>query len=193
LVLGIAGGLQPVNYNLQNLNLNGGSTLKIIGPVTMTLASGFNGNGAIGASNNPAWLQLQLANGGFTLNGGCALYGQVLAPNGTVIVNGNSKLVGTSISDQFILNGGGMVQWSGSAMPANQPPMATAQSVTLAENASTNIMLTGSDPQGRTLTFTLLTQPAYGTLSGTPPNLTYSRRQIISAAMPSLQSEQRVA
>src|SRR6185312_6795656 len=50
---------------------------------------------------------------------------------------------------------------------------ATAQNITLAENSSTNITLTGTDPQGGTLSFTLLTTPAHGTVSGTPPSVTY--------------------
>jgi hypothetical protein len=173
LVLGVAGGLQAVNYNLQNLNLNGSSILKIIGPVVLTVANGFTANGTVGASNNPAWLQLQVASGGFTLNGGCTVGGLVLAPNGTVIINGNSTLVGTSASDQFILNGGGVVRWGGSSTQPNQPPVATPQSITLAENSSANITLTGSEPQGRTLTFSLLTLPAHGTVSSTPPSVTY--------------------
>ncbi|MGA2853924.1 MAG: Ig-like domain-containing protein, partial [Verrucomicrobiota bacterium] len=173
LVLGVVGGLQAVNYNLQNLNLNGNSTLKIVGPVVLTVANGFTANGTVGSSNNPTWLQLQVSSGGFTLNGGCTVYGLVLAPNGMVIVNGNSTLVGTSASDQFTLNGGGLVRWGGSSTQTNQPPVAAPQSITLAENSSTNITLTGSDSQGRTLTFTLLTLPAHGTVSGTPPNVTY--------------------
>ena len=36
-----------------------------------------------------------------------------------------------------------------------------------------NITLTGNDPEGATLTFTVLTQPAHGTLTGTPPVLVY--------------------
>ena len=172
-VLGVAGGVQAVNYNLQNLNLNGNPTLKVVGPVVLTVANGFTANGTVGASNNPAWLQLQVAGGDFTLNGGCTIYGLVLAPNGTVIVNGNSTLVGTSASDQFTLNGGGVVRWGGSSTQTNQPPVAMPQSITLAENSSTSITLTGSDPQGRTLTFTLLTLPTHGTVSGTPPNMTY--------------------
>jgi RHS repeat-associated protein len=172
-VLGVAGGLQVVNYNLQNLNLNGSSTLKVVGPVVLTVANGFTANGTVGASNNPAWLQLQVASGGFTLNSGCTVYGLVLAPNGTVIVNGNSTLVGTSASDQFTLNSGGLVRWGGSSTQTNPPPVATPRSITLAENSSTNITLTGSDPQGRTLTFTLLTLPTHGTVSGTPPSVTY--------------------
>ena len=173
LVLGVAGGLQAVNYNLQNMNLNGNSTLKIVGPVVLTVANGFTANGTVGSSNNPTWLQLKVASGGFTLNGGCIVYGLVLAPNGTVIINGNSTLVGTSASDQFILNGGGLVRWGGSATQTNQPPVATAKSITLAENSSTNLTLTGTDPQGGTLSFTLLTTPTHGTLTGTPPSVTY--------------------
>ena len=172
-VLGVAGGFQAVNYGLQNLNLNGSSTLKIVGPVVLTVANGFTANGTVGASNNPAWLQLQVAGGGFTLNGGCTVYGLVLAPKGTVIVNGNSTLVGTSASDQFILNGGGRVRWGGLSTSTNPPPVATPQSITLAENSSTNITLAGTEPQGRTLTFSLLTLPAHGTVSGTPPGVTY--------------------
>ena len=172
-VLGVAGGLQAVNYNLQNLNLNGSSTLKVVGSVILTVANGFTANGTVDASNNPAWLQLQVASGGFTLNGGCTVYGLVLAPNGTVIVNGNSTLVGTSASDQFILNGGGLVRWGGSSTQMNQPPVATAQSITLAENSSTNITLAGSDPQERTLTVSLLTLPSHGTVNGTPPIVIY--------------------
>jgi hypothetical protein len=54
------------------------------------------------------------------------------------------------------------------------PPVATSQTVTLEENGTANLTLTGSDPQDWTLTYTVLTQPTNGTLSGTPPNLTYS-------------------
>jgi len=173
LVLGVAGGLQAGNYNLQNLNLNGSSKVKVVGPVVLTVANGFTANGSVGASNNPAWLQIRVASGGLTLNGGCTVHGLVVAPNGTVIVNGNSMLVGTSASDQFILNGGGVVRWAGSSPQTIQPPVATNQTITLAENSSINITLTGYDPQELALTFSVLTQPAHGTLSGTPPGMTY--------------------
>jgi RHS repeat-associated protein len=138
LVLGVTNGVQAVSYNLQNLNLNGCSTLKIVGPVVLTLAHGFTANGMVGASNNPAWLQLQVACGGFTLNGGCTVYGLVLAPNGTVIVNGNSTLVGTSASDQFILNGCGLVRWGGTSASTNQPPVIVTQPVSQTVCAGTS-------------------------------------------------------
>jgi hypothetical protein len=56
----------------------------------------------------------------------------------------------------------------------NRAPTALAQSVTLQEDSSTAITLTGTDPDGDFLTFVVLTSPTHGTLSGFAPNLTYS-------------------
>lgn len=55
----------------------------------------------------------------------------------------------------------------------NQAPTANAQSVSLSKNTSKSITLTGSDPESQSLTFTVLTNPTHGTLSGTVPNLSY--------------------
>jgi hypothetical protein len=56
----------------------------------------------------------------------------------------------------------------------NHPPVANNQSVTVSQNTSTAITLTGSDPDGNALTFTILSGPTHGSLSGTPPNVTYT-------------------
>ena len=176
LILGVTGAVQAVSYNLQNLNLNSGSSLQIVGPVVLTVANGFSANGVLGTANNPAWLQLQVASGGLTLNSGCTIYGSVLAPNGTVSVNGSSTLVGVSASEQFTLNSGGLVRWSGASTQTNQVyylPTAFAQSLTNLENTALPVTLTGSDPQGYALTYSVLTSPAHGTLTGTTPSLTY--------------------
>src|SRR5207237_1438533 len=58
--------------------------------------------------------------------------------------------------------------------PVNDPPVANAQSVTTAEDTAAPIVLTGSDVDGDALTFTIATQPAHGTLTGTAPNVTYT-------------------
>jgi rhamnogalacturonan endolyase len=81
-VFGVAGTTTPTVYNLQNLNLNGQCRLDIIGPVILTVANGFTANGMVGTTNHSSWLQLQIANGGFTLNGGCTVHGSVTAPGG---------------------------------------------------------------------------------------------------------------
>ncbi len=56
----------------------------------------------------------------------------------------------------------------------NHAPIANAQNVTVAENGSLAITLTGSDQENTALTFVVVTAPAHGTLSGTAPNLTYT-------------------
>ncbi|HEX8698372.1 MAG TPA: Ig-like domain-containing protein, partial [Myxococcaceae bacterium] len=58
--------------------------------------------------------------------------------------------------------------------PVNDAPVATPRSVTTNEDTAAAITLTGTDPENSALTFTVVTQPANGTLSGTAPNLTYT-------------------
>jgi len=55
--------------------------------------------------------------------------------------------------------------------PANSPPVADAQSVTTDEDTPVGITLTGSDPDGDVITYQVT---AHGTLTGTPPDLTYT-------------------
>lgn len=59
---------------------------------------------------------------------------------------------------------------------SNARPQATASAVTVAWNTGSVIPLAGSDPDGDPLGFTITRQPANGTLSGAPPNLTYTPR-----------------
>jgi len=54
-------------------------------------------------------------------------------------------------------------------------PVANAQSITINEDTSNNaITLTGSDVDADTLTYTVVTQPSHGTISGTAPSLSYT-------------------
>ncbi|MHB8134650.1 MAG: Ig-like domain-containing protein [Anaerolineaceae bacterium] len=55
----------------------------------------------------------------------------------------------------------------------NQPPVANNQSLTTNEDVDKALDLTGSDPEAQQLTYTVLTQPAHGSLIGTAPSLTY--------------------
>jgi hypothetical protein len=62
-----------------------------------------------------------------------------------------------------------------SVSPApNTTPVAIAQNVSMAEDASLGVMLAGTDGDGDTLTYTVVSQPAHGTLNGTAPNLSYA-------------------
>jgi len=169
--LGVAGATQSAIYNLQNLSLNGNSRLDVIGPVLLTVANGFSANGLVGTTNRSAWLQIQIANSGFTLNGGCTVHGSVTAPAGTVAINGNSCLIGSVQSDRFTLNGGGRVV---AGLAPNQAPVANAQNLSVAEENLLNLTLTGNDPEGAPLTFQVVAPPSHGGLSGTAPRLTYA-------------------
>jgi hypothetical protein len=55
----------------------------------------------------------------------------------------------------------------------NNRPVANGRIVVMAEDTSRSITLTGSDPEGQSLSYNLLTSPTNGTLSGVAPNLTY--------------------
>ncbi len=56
----------------------------------------------------------------------------------------------------------------------NDTPTANSQSVTLLDEVSKSITLTGSDPDGGLLTFSIVSPPSHGTLSGSAPNVTYT-------------------
>ena len=56
----------------------------------------------------------------------------------------------------------------------NDAPAAVGQSVVTDQNAPKTISLSGSDTENSSLTFSVLTEPGKGTLSGNAPNLTYT-------------------
>ena len=106
LILGEAGATTASVYNIQNLTVNGNGVLQVVGPVNVIVANGPSLNGNAGASANPQWLVLFVANAGVTLNGNVTFHGSIIAPKGQVIINSNSTVNGTIISDSLLLNGG---------------------------------------------------------------------------------------
>lgn len=64
----------------------------------------------------------------------------------------------------------------------NNNPVALSQSLTVGDDGSLNIILSGSDEDTEDpLAFVVLTQPNHGTLTGTAPNLTYTAKPPYSA------------
>jgi len=61
-----------------------------------------------------------------------------------------------------------------SSGPVNTPPTANNQSVATSQDTPTDITLTASDAEADPLTYSIVTQPSNGTLSGTAPNVTYT-------------------
>jgi Tol biopolymer transport system component len=58
--------------------------------------------------------------------------------------------------------------------PAGHPPIAQGDELSVAANVPRSFTLLATDPDGQALTFTIVTQPEHGTLSGTAPNLVYA-------------------
>ena len=60
------------------------------------------------------------------------------------------------------------------ALKPSTGPVALSQTVTTDQDTPVDITLTARSPQGFPLTYTVLTVPTHGTLSGSAPNLTYT-------------------
>ena len=56
----------------------------------------------------------------------------------------------------------------------NDAPLASAQSISLTRNNNAGITLSASDAEGDPITYTLVTSPTHGLVSGEVPNLLYS-------------------
>jgi hypothetical protein len=170
--LGISGSTTPATYHLQRLTLNGQARIDVVGPVVLTLANGLAANGTLGSADKPDWLDLRISSGGITLNGGCTIHAFVTAPapgSGTVIINGNSTLVGGLVADKLIVNGGGLLRLrkggGGDGDPVNTAPVAQNQSLSTAEDTALPVTLLASDADGDALTYLLESYPAHGTLA----------------------------
>lgn len=57
---------------------------------------------------------------------------------------------------------------------SNQPPVAHPQTLVTSVNTPMAITLTGTDPDGHTLTYAVMSHPANGNLTGSAPNLIYT-------------------
>ncbi len=62
----------------------------------------------------------------------------------------------------------------GNTGPVNQAPTADSQNVSLAIGEARDIGLTGRDPENSKLTYTIVTQPTSGTLTGIAPAIKYT-------------------
>ncbi len=57
--------------------------------------------------------------------------------------------------------------------PVNDPPMVDSQALTSGEDQGLEVVLSGADVEGSSLSFSLLSSPTNGMLHGSPPLLTY--------------------
>jgi autotransporter-associated beta strand protein len=109
LVLGVAGSGVPAVYHFQNLTLNSGASLQVVGPVVIVLNSGLATAAPMGAAAHPEWLEIRLANGGLSLAGSVTVHAVVAAPNGSVTLDENASLIGRVSADRLVINGNGLL------------------------------------------------------------------------------------
>ncbi len=137
-VLGVEGATVPSVYNLEELTLSGGSELRVVGPVKLTVKGDVTLTGSsIGAPEDPLRLTLQVAQGTVSVSGNAVLYAIVRNPQGLVSIPGNGRIRGTVTSDRLVVNGNGVLQIVYSDVappPVNRPPAVDAgpdQTITL--------------------------------------------------------------
>ena len=90
-------------------------------------------------------------------------------PNGT---SGNDTFQYSVTDGEFSATA--TVTISVNPVPVNNPPVATDSSFSVRTRRSKNFTLQASDPDGDPLTYTIVTTPTLGTLSGSAPNLTFT-------------------
>jgi hypothetical protein len=74
------------------------------------LKNGLSTSAAMGAAGHPEWLDLRIANGGLSLASNVTVHAVVVAPMGTVSLNGSATLNGRVMSDRLIINDGGLLE-----------------------------------------------------------------------------------
>lgn len=106
---------------------------------------------------------------GSTVVGSAALVGRIATINVPGITAGTHTYTAKYLGDG---NYGSQSFGTYTITATPAAPVANAQSVTVAYNTATAITLTASG--SGTLTYTVVSAPSHGTLSGTAPNLTYT-------------------
>jgi hypothetical protein len=116
---------------------------------------------------------------------GDSLTYQVFSPNGTVtgtpphvVYTPNPDLNGIDVVLYYVNDGYaggftyGMIEIT--VVPVNDPPTVNSYGVQSPEDSPINLVLAAWDIEGDAISFPIVTMPAHGVLSGTPPNVTYT-------------------
>jgi photosystem II stability/assembly factor-like uncharacterized protein len=165
--------VDPTNPNVVYASIFGGVYKSVNGGASWTNSSSGLGSGAVNAllidpaqpnvvyAGNSTFGVYKSVNAGATWT---ALPSDGLASRRiySLGLNGGSLFAGS--------NGGGLF----GLQQTNDAPVADDQPVTTDEGNPKPITLTGSDLDGDPITFSIVTPPAHGTLTGTPPNVTYT-------------------
>jgi len=91
----------------------------------------------------------------------------------TILGTANAGAFGTQTSN-CTFPSPGPIGTTAVAGSGNSAPVAASQSVAVTYQTAKAVTLSATDPNGDPLTYSVVAQPAHGTLSGTAPNLTYA-------------------
>jgi large repetitive protein len=107
----------------------------------------------------------QPANGRLTISGASVIYTPALNFSGpdSFTFKANDGTIDSNVATVSI-----------AVTAVNDAPVAASQSVSTDEDVAAAIILAATDVEGSALTFTIVSGPAHGTLSGAAPNLTYT-------------------
>jgi hypothetical protein len=97
---------------------------------------------------------------------GAATFSNPAGTNTTVSFNAAGTYIISLTANDTVATGSNNIILT--VLPTNQPPVANSQTLSVAEDTALPITLTGSDPEGASLIYTLLSQPAHGTLNPLP-------------------------
>ena len=103
-------------YCFHNVTASGGSTLRVTGPVRISVTGTFNASGGsmVNTTNIPSNLQISSSytgNNGVTLSGGSGAYLTVYAPGTGITVSGGSPLFGALVGKTLTVSGNSMIHY----------------------------------------------------------------------------------
>jgi len=92
----------------------------------------------------------------------------------TDIIGGTPTVAGSFPLEIRVIDANNLSSQRQYTLVINTPPVANPQSVSTGQNTPRSVTLTASDAEGDALTYSVVTQPAHGTVTGSAPNLTYT-------------------
>lgn len=165
--LGVVGATEPAVYSFENFQWNSKSRINVVGPVIIRTRNQVQANGPAGNEAHPEWMVWEIYSGGFVANSKAEpIYAHIYAPNGRVTVDNKATICGATFSKDLTVNSGGTLSYCAAPVDCgNEPPVAEDLEAVTLHDLALDIPLEGSDPEGATITYTIVGAPANGTVS----------------------------
>lgn len=107
-VLGRVGDTAPSLYSFESLIMDGGSTLRVVGPVLVQVGTG-RFTGQVGEPAHPEWLQLRLGSA-WEIPEGKQAFADVTMPTGTLTLRAGSRFTGRVLADNLVVVGSAVLR-----------------------------------------------------------------------------------